>query len=296
MNTATLLSLDALFSKREVRLVRQHAAEAQVLEYTWVQKLEHLYEALIREIFEHIQANGELPESLPDVFTLFYVEHSFHAMQKGFEVAGAMTEQAQTPPERRLAVASGRVRVPRSLRELMILWDHFRKKKQVPPRQKKLAEKVRSAYLKKVQQVWKENAGKFRNGTVADQYEVREALRQAADTTFSRAKMIVETETTYFYNQARKEVYDQSPDVTHYLFVAIRDAATTAWCKTRNGVVYTKGTVVFEQEVPPCHWNCRSEILPLTPQNPRHLALINSTHMLRQNRHPAPLPPGWGKR
>jgi uncharacterized protein with gpF-like domain len=105
--------------------------------------------------------------------------------------------------------------------------------------------------------------------------------------------MIVATETTRYYNDVRHEIYSQSEDINHFLFMSIRDFRTTEWCKTRNGLVYKKEDPLYLREKPPCHWNCRSEMVPLTDVNPRHEKMINDPSIARRNNKCKPLPPGW---
>jgi SPP1 gp7 family putative phage head morphogenesis protein len=177
----------------------------------------------------------------------------------------------------------------------MALWDQWRKRKKVPPRQQKIADKVKKSYIKKIQQVVKKYQEKIRKGEVIEKKEISDYIRDNSKAESARAKTIVETETTRYWNTIRKNVYDESEDVTHYLFMAIRDMATTKWCKTRTGLVYAKGDPLLEKEKPPCHWNCRSEILPLTPQNPKHKKIIDDKSRWRRNHSPEPLPHGWNK-
>ncbi len=293
MNNATLKILSKHLTRKEMVRLRNAAADVMGLEYKWAQKLERKFQLLDQIVINHLVNYGELPPESEFSFDDFYMEHSVQVMRQGFETAYAGLEKVTAPPEtKRLAKKP----VPRSLGELMRIWDMYRKRKQMPTRQKRMAEKVRKAYLKRIRSIWERHSQGFVGGSAFDQVATREALQKASRATYARAKMIVETETTHYYNQARKEVYDASPDVTHYLFLAIRDHATTHWCKTRNGVVFTKGTALFEKNVPPCHWNCRSEILPLTMQNPRHRALILNLALRAEKRALAPLPPGWNNK
>lgn len=296
MNTQTLSLLSHYLSAPEIRRLRNAANDVTNLELNWSRKLSAKFQELENLILSHLEKYHELPPPSQIDFTEFYMLHSLEVMRQGFDSAYSAFEKVKPLPSRttyHFAVEKRGKGVPRTLGELMSLWDYFRKLKKVPKRQQSMADRVKKAYLKKVQSVWAQNAEAFREGTAGDQYEARRAIREASYATYSRAKMIVETETTYYYNQVRRNVYDESPDVTHYLFVAIRDSATTHWCKSRNGVVFKKGTVLLEKNVPPCHWNCRSEIIPLTAQNPRHLALIQNTSLWAENRTLAPLPEGW---
>ncbi len=106
---------------------------------------------------------------------------------------------------------------------------------------------------------------------------------------------IVETETTRHYNTTRVNTYNQIETVVGYLFVAVRDAATTKWCRSRNGMVVLKGTKEARASCPPCHWNCRSELLPLSRLNPAHRKLLENMSLRPENRVLVPLPDGWNQ-
>lgn len=183
-------------------------------------------------------------------------------------------------------------RMPRTLKGLMELWDEWRARTYIPPREREFAKRVKTEYLKKIRSVWEKESYAFRTGKTTKD-DVIQKVQEASKSSHARAKLIVETETTRYYNSTRKAIYDLSNDVTHYLFIAIRDQRTTKWCKTRDGLVYEKGSDFLKRETPPCHWNCRSEIVPLTPMNPSHLKLIHDKSIQRGNRKPEPLPKGW---
>lgn len=250
LNQSTLIELSRFFSRNEVIQARNAALEVQQLELSWLRALAAEFDGLQRLIVEHIARTGELPPDAGIDFESFLTAHAFEIEKRGFEVAASGLEAAARPA--RLSRTGLSTRTPRSLRELMRMWDHYRQNGVVPPRQRELADRIKKAYLKRVKTVWQQHSQDFRSGTEADQYRARQALRDAARMPYARAKMIVETETTHHYNQARRAVYDESDDVTHYLFLAIRDHATTNWCRTRNGLVYRKDSKYLEAETPPC--------------------------------------------
>lgn len=264
-----------------------HLAKRQErLEALWRRKMKQFIEDLTKQILKEAASTDRLNLSEVD-FREIVMKHSYEVMLEGINSTKRMN------PITPRTLLAGEIKIPKALRNLRIMWDQWRKKKVIPPRQKIIAEKLRKAYLNKVQSVWIKYGEEFRSGKTSSVKEAVERIEQGADVVYSRAKMIVETETTHYYNKARRDVYDQSPDVSHYLFVAIRDHATTKWCKTRHGLVYRKGERVTDDETPPCHWNCRSEILPLTPQNPTHAKLIRDESKQRKNNQPEPLPKGW---
>jgi SPP1 gp7 family putative phage head morphogenesis protein len=191
--------------------------------------------------------------------------------------------------------------LPGSLARIRELYDLYRKTGRLPKRIKDAAKRIKDQYLRKTQSAWRKYSYEYREGDVATQERVIQKIKDAANTAQARAKTIVRTETTNYYNQTRREIYDRSDAVTHYLFLAIRDQATTKWCtdrtvdgkRGRHGLVYRKDDPLTEKETPACHWNCRSEMVPLIPLNPRHKILIEDDKIQRRNNTCAPLPKGW---
>lgn len=269
----------------EIRDVVRLAKEVQKLENRWNRKFEIAIDSLIDSIVFQLKVKGEL--QIPkEVFEDLVFRHSFQSMLEGFK-------STRTKGDKLAAIPKGRV--PRSLKDLMKMWDDFRKKRVIPPRQKKIAENLRKAYIEKCKSVWEKQSSDFVKGVDFDQKAAKDAIKKAAKTTSSRASTIVNTETTRYYNEIRRKVYDESDDITHYLFVAVRDAATTKWCRSRQGLVYAKGSPYLDKETPPIHWNCRSEMLPLSPLNPNHLAIIKNSGRMRINNRCEPLPKDWNK-
>jgi len=294
MCTSRIIRMTALLDQASLTRLKNASDAAQHFENRWMQQLKTYFQIMEAQVIFHIQKYGHPPQRLD--FTEFFVEHAFEAMALGFKTAATREENSQVPHRVMETVALAKVpdqKMPRKFRDLMALWDKWRKKKVVPKRQEVLAKKVEAAYLDKVHKVWKKHSQAFRDGDEWTQDKVRQKIREASGASYARARTIVQTETTKHYNDVRREVYDQSNDVTHYLFVAVRDAATTKWCNTRQGLVYRKGDPILDTETPPIHWNCRSELLPLTPANPRHLALINDAKRDRRKRKCEPLPKGW---
>jgi len=181
--------------------------------------------------------------------------------------------------------------MPKDLPTLRQWYDAMRRK---PTRKlKTMARKLKKAYLDQIQETWKKSSEDWRAGKQWTQDEIRASIRKAAKVSVKRATVIASTETTRYYNQARRQRYDQVTLVTHYLYMAIRDKATTKWCKTRHGLVLTKGTAALDKSTPPIHFNCRSQLLPLVRTNPRHKKLIDDESLRIENKKVEHLPPGW---
>jgi SPP1 gp7 family putative phage head morphogenesis protein len=274
----------------DAAVVLRLAAQQDMLELAWKIRADRFFERITDLVLDSLQKTGKVPTKLP--FEEFFSAHAYDVAQNSLRTVNRLPRLPRS--DKRLA-GPPKGKIPRTLTDLMEQWDAYRKKGKVPPRQREIAKKVETAYVKKIRDFWTKYSEPFREGQVYDQKAARDAIREAGKMSEARAKMIVETETTYYYNEVRRKTYDESPDVTHYLYVAIRDHATTKWCRTRDGIVYKKGDPLLDKETPPVHWNCRSEILPLTPLNPRHRQLIADESRSRRNRSPEPLPKGWGR-
>lgn len=267
------------------------------------QKLENKWDAMVREYIRSYAidffAAKIHDEPLPkfDLET-FLTEHMFDVMFESYGVVSR--EDMKVASLRRLARPPKPV-IPKSVADLRKLYDQWRKGQYSPKRPKKIAIKIQKEYLKRINSVWEKHSEDFRTGKSFDQDYVLEKIKKQADIVTSRAQTTVRTETTNYYNDARKEFYDQSPDVVAYLFMAVRDSATTPWCtpkteggkRGRHGLVYRKDDPLTDKEKPACHWNCRSEFLPLTMQIPSQRRLIEDESIQRRNVTCHPLPPGW---
>jgi len=252
---------------------------ARKLEYLGITDVSRYFDNMLEQLLDAAKFGKEMPEF---DLGLMFSAHAFMCVNQGIFVAESERELRQ---DHRFAKTT--------IYDLIRKWDKWRKKKLVTRRQKNLADKVRREFLRKVQNVFQRVSQEFRDGGVFDLAGAREDLQRAMKSSRARAQMITNTETAYYYNNARREVYDKSPDVKGYLFLAIRDSATTSWCKTRTGLVYHKGDAHLDREHPPVHWNCRSEMLPLVLQNARHRALLEDKTLDRRNHKCTPLPRGW---
>jgi SPP1 gp7 family putative phage head morphogenesis protein len=293
MSTSIKL-LNELIGQEEAKSVVRLAQRVDRLEAYWKNAFIGHIDAQSRYLLDHAFKTGQLDLEGID-FRGLVMRHSLSIMEEAIRSIRepvAIAEQnlniinlaSSPPPDGRL---------PTSLQELRRLWDDYRVRKNMPKRQRNIADRIKKAYIKKLQEIWVEYGEGFRIGDTATRNKVVNEIIEQSGVAKWRAKMIVETETTYYYNKTRVEIYDQSEGITHYIYVAIRDHRTTDWCRSRQGIVYKKGTKLFEMNRPPNHWNCRSEVLPLSPDNPRHLALINDLSRQAENVRVVPLPKGW---
>lgn len=274
----------------DISRLKNSAKIAQKLENEWDRKIAKAIKSSAALDADRISAGGEI---VPPDFDALFVEHYFAVKIAALELAVSERELSQKH------LASG----PRSLREIMRLYDAWRRGVYKPKGPLKRAKEIKKKYVDAVQRTWKKYSEDFRHGGAETQTEIVEKVQEAAETTTARAQTIVRTETTRYYNDARRAYYDQGDEVTHYLFVAVRDKATTPWCTSqkvngkrgRSGLVYAKSDPLLDKETPPVHWNCRSELLPLNRFNPVHRKLIADPNAQRRNHVCAELPPGWNK-
>lgn len=283
-----------LLGREEATRVLMSANKIDRLESHWNSKLRYLFKEFDKKVVDSLMASGKVPEHLD--FVDFYFKHAMAVSEEAVKTAQA--HPAKTS-KAHLSSSPPPPKIPKSLGQLQDIWDDYwywrRSHRKYPRRIKVLANRVRSAYLKKCQSVWEKYSRDFRTGKVADQKTALKIIQQASDGVYARGKMIVETETTNYYNRVRRATYDQSPDITHYLFLAIRDNATTKWCSTRHRLVYPKDDPLTDKETPAIHWNCRSEMVPLSKYNPRHEKIIADKRKARRANSPEPLPLGWRK-
>lgn len=277
--------VDLLGSSEAISILKLSDQQERI-EFQWRKRMR----AQIAETLKAVLADSRKKQKLSFAkvdFSYFLMLHRYEVMK-----AGILSTRHTTPV--RLTQLS-KDPAADSLAKLRRWWDRYRKSGVLSPDEAKHAKIIRKKFLEKIQDAWKRAGDDFLSGDVATQEIAVNYIQQEAQVVFSRAKMIVETETTRYFNKARREVYDQSPDVTHYLFMAIRDHRTTEWCRDRHGLVYKKGDPLLDEETPPIHWYCRSEMLPLTMQNANHKAIILDLNRARRLHVCKPLPPGWNK-
>lgn len=291
VNMTAISKLARLLGPEEANAYFKLASRVDDLEKIWEGHLSDRIRGITDQAVRQLMEKGEIDESTVDILPLLmelYFSVSSNAIDSTFKFEDykARLAKKKRPPKGIVA---------KTLAEVRRLYDRWRYDGVADKRQKSLADKWKKHYLTKIKKAWKQYSKPFREGKVYDQIEVRQQMQDAARTTFARAKTIVETETTRHWNEVRRSTYDELDEITHYLFMPIRDWRTTKWCKTRDGLVYKKGSVYLEHEQPPCHWNCRSEIIPLSPLNSRHQAMINDRTRDRETHRPEPLPSGWNR-
>ena len=251
------------------------------VEQKYVKALDQLLNQHSAKVIRDLK-QGRKPSIKID-FLKLYMEHYFESAMAGIKSAGSVPKSTLASPR---TIQNATID---ELREEMRLW---RQSRIADKDVKKYVADIEKQYRKKIQDVVRKFTDDIEAGGIR-KTRALESIKRRLQTGPANAKTTIVTETTRYYTERKRRIYDQADSITHYLFVPIRDSRTTKWCKTRDRVVYKKGSKYLEKETPPIHWNCRSDILPLSPFNPVHRRLINDRSKARENRKPAPLPPGW---
>lgn len=302
MNIVRLNAWRPVLGAHVVTRLAQQARQVQQLENRYESRAHRDLASAQEKLIMALNEGKDLPRSALDPLLQTLVDHMIDTMDMGLDVAAESVDDLKDrAPTKRLA-RPPKTKIPRRMEDLRRFWDKVRHKtvsrkdEDLTHRARSIYENTRKSYLDKLESIWERASRDWRSGKTGSKEAVFEAIQKATNSTARRVSTIVETETTYYYNSTREAYYSQSDAVSHYLFLAVRDHATTKWCRSRHGKVFEKGTQLFRENIPPCHWNCRSEIVPLTAFNPRHKLLIDDKSKRATRANIEPLPPGWGKR
>ena len=314
INRKALAILRTMLGADDVKTVENNATIADHVERVWKKKLDTLLAQLTDRILEATnRADGVLvlPKDIEEIFAAFFLEHEVATVNaastttKHPHIDHARAAKKKKKP--RNTVKPKRTYAPRTAKQARDEWAEYKASGKLPAHAEVKGRKVQSLFVQKLQELWKQNTRDFVDGNARkkngkwnpdafDKEKARRAIQAATKKSASQARTIVETETTRYYNDARREFYDEIETVEGYLFAIVRDSATTKWCLsrgTKGGLVFFKGSALLEKNTPPCHWNCRSELLPLSRLNPTHLKLLLDEDRWAKNNKLVPLPPGW---
>lgn len=286
INYPELFRLATMLPHIDVVRLRNDAIKDQSIENAWTMKIDEMLAIAVREAVKHIEETGKPPTD-SDLFAKFFMLHSLGVMKNALE----RTEH-EAPKRAKLAKPVP-LQVPSSMLELKALYKAFTKQGYIPPKQRALADKVKKSFFKSIRRSWLHHSSDFLNGKTFNQDDAVQAFKKELKLPRAQAQTIVQTQTTTYYSEVRRAVYEKSPDVVGWLYTAVRDFATTKWCESRRGIVYHVGTSILDAETPANHWNCRSGLLPLTDHNPLHSKLLHDPKLAREKHSCEPLPVGW---
>lgn len=287
--------IDATYDWSDAIRLRRGAKAAAKAESASQRKMREAFSYAENQLIKSVVDGSAKDVDLEDIDELL-VGMAGDAMQSALEHQPRVMLTKFAKPKQ--ASKKGIPRTPAELRDWL---DYWRKKagKGLPPKPlKDVSKKIEKAWKQAVKTVQRKAVDAREAGKPWDREQAAIEVEAATKQARSRAKTIVATETTRYFNEVRREYYDSVEGVTHYIYLAIRDSRTTDWCKPgvgRHGLIYRKGSAYLERELPPTHWNCRSEIAPLSPDNPKHRRMINDRSRARENNKPTPLPKGWNQ-
>lgn len=302
LNRAALERLRLLLGSTEAAHIESNATIAERIERTWLLKLEQLFASVINQTLD-LSKHGELilPEDIEERLGVMFLQHEMATVTGAL---GTLRQPAHVDADPHVRAAKKKKpKLPRSAHAIREAWDNYRKTGNLPKHAAANAKKIKSLYIRKVQELWQKHGRDFIEGHARkpngewnpdafDKEAARKAIQKATKVSVARARTVVETETTRYYNDARREYYDAIETVDGYLFVIVRDSGTTRWCLSRAGLVFFRGALL-NKNTPPCHWNCRSEVLPLSRLNPTHAKILADEKLWATNNKLVPLPPGW---
>lgn len=87
--------------------------------------------------------------------------------------------------------------------------------------------------------------------------EMAKNLQTRVNTSYSNARRIIQTETSYVVNQSDKIAYEEL-GVDDYKYIATLDSRTSDICSTLDGEVFKVSDATPGVNYPPMHPNCRS--------------------------------------
>lgn len=283
----------ARLSASDLAYLKSEGDSATRIERKWERRFAEALDQITVRILHDLENLGRVQDQTADELERLVIEHYFDSVESAIEHARGKRPRVQL---------AGKTKIPDSLATIRRQYDDWRRGKYKPKAASKRGRDLKKKYLERVRSVWEQYSEGFRAGETSTQERVREQIQEAAEVTENRARTIVRTETTSYYSEATQKYYGDSEEITHFLFLAIRDTRTSPWCtprvvngkRGRHGLVYAKTDPLLARERPACHPYCRSQILPLSPSNPAHLRLIQDQSIQRRNHQCHPLIRGWG--
>lgn len=154
-----------------------------------------------------------------------------------------------------------------------------------------LSKSLQSQYLKKLRDRFNKLMPLIHSGDVSPA-EAKKEMMNSWKATKSRAETIFRTESTKYYADAQLKFFKNDPEIVGFMFDALIDQSVTKICRSRHGLVYRPDTELLKKNTPPCHYNCRSHLIPLadTEENRR---MLKDPSRDPAKRRVEPLPVGW---
>lgn len=250
--------------------------------------MQGLLEKAIDELIEKGSYSKPNPDLMYAVMERYYrkiVEQAYHTSQIAKEV------QKPKMQSDKKSLAKLPLGIPNKLPPLVRFFSDKRTWGTIQKRSRKIVDRLRSAYFKKLDRKFAKIGPQLQTGEKSPK-EVKDELRKAWKVTKSRVETLFRTETTNYFNKVQVSFFSDDEDIIGFLFQANRDSSTTGICRTRHGLVYRPGTKELKENTPACHYNCRSELIPLA-NIPGNRKMLEDPSRDPSKRRVTPLPPGW---
>ena len=250
-------------------------------------RMEKTMRAAINQIAEHYQRTGRYAD--PDLSQMETDGEMFYRAVVTAAFLDAEDLKGRKPGKKRLSKLP--FGIPNSLRSLEQIFRDSRYWPKVLKRNKLLTDKLRKAYLAKLRKKFQTVVPMLTQGFMSVE-DVKEKLQEEWQTSRARVETIFRTETTTYFTKTQIAYFKGDDAILGFIFDSIIDKARTPICKSRHGLVYRPDSPLLQKNQPPCHFNCRSHLIPLanTPANRKMLEDPQRDPTIRKV---IPLPPGW---
>lgn len=314
LNQQTLTHLRGVLGARDTYRIQVSAGVADAMERKWKRRFDKVFETIINGTLNLFEWNGpdyNIKGNSDWIFSEIAEALLEHELDVTTYAARTATLPEYVAIEGVTMAAQRAPAWPSDTVRIRTLWDRWRRTGKLPGRTAAQAAAVKALYIRRVQTLMQQRASEFiagkpkaigynDKGTIwnpeaFDRAGAKRAIEDEARVSRARASTIIETETTRYYNTTRVNTYNAIDTVVGYYFICVRDHATTEWCLSRRHAVLMKTSPLLKRNTPPCHYNCRSELLPLSRLNPAHMKLLNDMSLRAENRVFVPLPPGWNQ-
>ena len=166
-------------------------------------------------------------------------------------------------------------------------WERGNQKKILP-----LASTLFEDYVSAVQKSYRIIAKDWIEGE-GDQADVLEALKQAFVKTDNQARLIFQTETTNYFNDARHDYFSTKTSVDYIELYAVTDGRISQICEDRHTAVITIAEAGLKKYKPAFHPWCRTIQRPLLSYLSRDKLVIEKGVSYRERTEATWHPAAW---
>lgn len=238
----------------------------------------------IEQVYASYVKTGRYKE--PNLEKMYGVSESFY---REIVKAAVKSCQRQDPKKKLAAIPQGDL--PDGPAALDKVLKNRRYWRQVIARSKYLTKKAKQAYLDRLKKQFKKILPILELGDMSPK-EVKNKIAEAWNSGKARTETIFRTEATRYFATSQVKYFEGSSLIIGFLFDSVRDTSRTNWCRSRHGLVYRPDTTKLELNTPPCHWNCRSHLIPLVDDK-ENREMLKDPARDPDKVKVVPLPTGW---